>query len=454
VLVVDDDPLYSLTLIQQLAAFGYSADSAADCRQAEGRLSADEYDLLLLDLRLPDSDGLTLLKKWRGEGLSSAVIMVSGEGTIPQAVVALKEGAFDFLVKPVDITILEAAVKRALKTRQLEGENRRLKELTSGGDSIFLGVSPAADQLRGLASRISSSDHPVLLDGETGTGKQVLARFIHHKSPRSGEPFVTVNCAAIVESLFESELFGHEKGAFTGAFARKSGKFELVGKGVLFLDEIGELPALAQAKLLTVVEDRTFERVGGASTIRFEGRIIAATNRRLDQEVEAGRFRRDQYYRLNTFRLTIPPLHERLEDLPLFIHNTLEHCSRLYKRKFELPDERILESLKAYSWPGNVRELIHHIERIALLSDTSVIPRQLWLSFSPRIEKPTLSSNDNLESATHDFRRNHISAVLKSCAGNQTQAAKLLGVTRPYLNRLLHEFGGRDESVNSSSDSQ
>ncbi len=278
ILLIDDDPLFLKTTQQQLAELGYDTNTAPDGISGNREIFADNYALILLDLRLPDTDGLTLLKTWQDKMIPSPVIMISGEGTIPEAVKAMKHGALDFLVKPVDIDLLEVVVKRTLSSQKLVIENLRLKQLVRPDKADFLGDSDVVKELLDIADKVADSDHPILLEGETGTGKQVLAHYILQHSNRINEPFVQVNCAAITPTLFESELFGHEKGAFTSAHVRKTGKLELVGKGTLFLDEIGELPPECQAKLLTAVENRTFERVGGTSVLYFEGRIIAATN--------------------------------------------------------------------------------------------------------------------------------------------------------------------------------
>ncbi len=447
ILVVDDDDIYRQTLESQLSGLGYQTEGAENGRAAEDLLKPDQFSLILLDLRLPDTDGLSLLKNWKGLYPRLPIIMVSGEGTIPEAVEALKYGATDFLVKPVDVIHLEAVIKRTLETQELQRENVRLKQLTRVEETKFLGDSPAIKTLLTEVQKVAQSDHPVLLEGETGTGKQILAQHIHTNSSRAEEPFVCINCAAITQSLFESELFGHEKGAFTGAHARKAGKLELVGRGTLFLDEIGELPAACQAKLLTVVENRIFERVGGTQMLLFDGRIIAATNRDLDEELERGGFRRDLFFRLSTFRFRLPPIREHPEDVPIFIESTLTRCVKAYGRPFDGPDDDTVDKLMRYPWPGNIRELIHHIERIALLSEGRRIPRQLWLSF-PTISggRPESSASD-LALAMNDFKKQHIYDALAKCGGNQTEAAKRLGIGRTHLNRLLAEYKSEEEEL-------
>ena len=440
ILAIDDDHLFLQMVFDQLSLLGFDVTTADNGTEGDIKARSEEYSLVLLDLNLPDTDGITLLEAWRESKLQVPVIIISGEGTIPKAVKALKLGAEDFLVKPVDINLLEAVVKRTIAALDLQVENRRLRQLTKLEDVEFLGISQAVKELLAASDKIAGSDHPVLLEGETGTGKQVLARYIYSRSNRSGEPFVAVNCAAITETLFESELFGHEKGAFTGAHSRKAGKLELVGKGTLFLDEIGELPAACQAKLLTAVEDRVFERVGGNATLHFEGRIIAATNRNLEHEVSTGNFRKDMFYRLNTFRLILPPLRQRPEDIYVYIERTLDRCCREYNRRYELPDDEILEQLSKHPWIGNVRELAHHVERIALFAEGSIIPRQLWLSMPTLRDDLSPDEAIDLKTATEAFKRKHIHKILSSCDGNQTEAAKRLGIERTYLNRLLSSY--------------
>jgi DNA-binding NtrC family response regulator len=439
ILVIDDDTLFLRTLQQQIESLGFGVFTADDGKEAQRLVEAEDYGLILLDLRFGELRGLDLLRKWKEINPALPVVMVSGQGTIPEAVEALKAGALDFLVKPVDINILELVIRRTLDSQTIYQENVRLKQLTKTDQGEYLGRSIKVQKLLSDAEKIAVTDHPVLLEGETGTGKQVLAKFICAQSPRSNEPFIRLNCAAISETLFESELFGHEKGAFTGAVSRKPGKLELVGHGTLFLDEIGELPISCQAKLLTAVEDRIFERVGGTKTLSFEGRIIAATNRNLEKEVTKGNFREDLFYRLNTFRLILPPLRDHSEDIPLYIEHTLKRCSRQYNRRFDSPDEDTCEKLLRYSWPGNIRELIHHIERIALFSSENKIPTSLWLSFPQATLETEGELSSDLKDAIRAFKNQHVNKVLTSCGGNQTLAAKKLGIERTYLNRLLSQ---------------
>ncbi|MFH1010532.1 MAG: sigma-54 dependent transcriptional regulator [bacterium] len=443
ILIIDDDPAVAQTLVSQLSALGFVSTVAPDGETGDRAIRSATFDLVLLDLSLPDHSGLELLRRWQEDAIQVPIVMISGTATIPDAVEALKRGALDFLVKPVDMRLLEVVVNRTLGTQRLRKENLRLRELTQEKLVEFLGRTQATKTLLAEASKVALSDQPVLIEGETGTGKQVLARHIHSRSPWAAEPFVGVNCAAITETLFESELFGHEKGAFTGAVSRKPGKLELVGRGSLFLDEVGELPTNCQAKLLTALEDRVFERVGGISSLEFEGRVIVATNRNLNQEIEKGNFRKDLFYRLNTFRIQIPPLRERKDDIPLFAERMIQQCRRKYHRHVSMPDDATMESLKEYPWPGNVRELFHHVERIALLSESAEIPSSMWLSFPFSVPELSSAMTEDLRAAVEAFKKQHILGIVRSCGGNQTEAARRLGIERTHLNRVLAEYEGR-----------
>jgi DNA-binding NtrC family response regulator len=443
VLLVEDDPLARQTetaILESFKAIVIAAETVVD-----GLMLAQESspDVIFLDLQLPDGNGIDLLQQIQNSGVTSPIVMISGKAGIKDAVAAIQMGAIDFLVKPATIPDMEAALRRALDIHRLRSENQRLKTLAREPQSSFLGVSKAVRDLLLTAERIARSDMPMLIEGETGSGKQVLARHIVEHSGRENEPFVAINCAAVVPTLFESELFGHEKGSFTGANARRAGKLELVGKGTLFLDEVGELPVPVQAKLLTALEDRVFERVGGSRPLQFMGRIIAATNRDLDREIVNGNFRRDLYFRLRGLYMRIPPLRERPEDIPVYVARALEESSRRHGRHYLPPSPKVLSDLVTYPWPGNVRELQFHVERAALLSDGAEISRALWMSgLGAALQAETSSTGevDDLQTAVESFKRRHIQRILDLCKGNQTTAAERLGVGRSYLNRLIHEW--------------
>ena len=303
-----------------------------------------------------------------------------------------------------------------------------------------LGQSEVFLEFQERLSKVAPINRSVLFIGERGTGKELAATRLHFLSDRWQGSFITLNCSALSPSLIESELFGHEKGAFTGAYSHKPGKLELVGKGTLFLDEIGELTLACQAKLLTSIEYRTFERVGGTKQLYFEGRIIAATNRNLEMAVSRGEFREDLFYRLNIFRLKLPPLREHPEDIPLYIEHTLEICKKEYGNYYEMPNKQTLMQLACYPWPGNVRELIHHIKRITLFAGSSKIPQELWLSLPTKHQAEIPGSIIDLKNAVNNFKRQYVMKVLSECGGNQTLAANKLGVERTYLNRILNVY--------------
>jgi len=438
-LLVDDDAHYLQTSAQLLGALGVVSTKASSCREGLRVALADEPDIIFLDLRLPDGDGVSLMRQLQEAGQNAPIVLISGSATIPDAVAALKQGAVDFLVKPVGLRELEAALRRALEMGRLRSENLRLRELIRENSTDFIGEDSTIKELLQIADKVAASDLPILIEGETGVGKQVLARHIVAQSDRSREPLVAVNCAAIVSTLFESELFGHEKGAFTGAAGRKIGKLELAGRGTLFLDEIGELPLPVQAKMLTALEDRVFERVGGGRSIRFEGRIIAATNRDLNKDLAAGLFRRDLFYRLSGLRLHIPALREHPEDIPLFIQRGLENAHQRYNRKVAPPHGEVLAKLQQHSWPGNVRELMHHVERVVLLSSGEVASKSLWLAGIDESARSISHDDDDLRIAVDNFKARHIDRILNECGGNQTAAAVRLGVGRSYLNQIVNK---------------
>jgi len=437
-LLVDDDLNYLQTSAQLLGALGVAPIKASSCKEGLRLAQSDEPDIVFLDLRLPDGDGVALMRQLQAAGVAAPVVLISGSGTIPDAVAALKQGAVDFLVKPVGMRELEAALRRALEMGRLRSENLRLRELVRENATDFIGDDPKIKELLSTADKVAASDLPILIEGETGVGKQVLARYIVARSDRSAEPLVAINCAAIVSSLFESELFGHEKGAFTGAVGRKIGKLELTGKGTLFLDEIGELPLPVQAKMLTALEDRVFERVGGTRPIRFEGRIIAATNRDLNKDLAGGLFRRDLFYRLQGLRFHIPALREHPQDISLFIQRGLENAFLRYGRKIAPPTGDTLTALQRHSWPGNVRELMHHVERVVLLSSGGIAQKSLWLAGIEESVQNSPSESDDLRLAVDSFKARHIERILKECGGNQTAAAARLGVGRSYLNQIVN----------------
>jgi two-component system response regulator HydG len=380
VLVVDDEPSARSGLEKLLKQEGYSVDVAADGAQALEIASDHPVDVVITDLKMPGMDGIELTTKLRGQDADLPVIVVTAFGDVGSAVSAMRAGADDYLTKPVDFDALTIAIERTLSRRELRAEadtlRRQLRERDGAGLDGLIGVSPAMQKVYRVARQVAGARATVLITGESGTGKGELAKAIHHKSPRASGPFVALHCASLAESLLESELFGHEKGSFTGADRRRVGRFELASGGTLFLDEVGEIPAAIQVKLLRVLQERAFERVGGNETITTDVRLVAATNKDLAAEVQAGRFREDLYYRLNVVRIDMPPLRVRDGDVLLLANHFL--------RKFALDNDKRIRGfadparakILAHRWPGNVRELENAIERAVVLCDLASCSRK------------------------------------------------------------------------------
>ncbi len=375
ILVVDDEPNARSALRAILAEEGYEVAEAGDGEEALAALPGFAPDVVLLDVRMPKLDGLSMLEQAKASGSEATFVMMTAHGAVKDAVIALKAGAEDYLQKPLELDEVLVVLEKALEKRQLRKDVALLRERVRGGARLenMVGSSEPMKKVFELVQRAAPSKATVLILGESGTGKELVAEAIHEGSPRAGRPFVKVNCAALPETLLESELFGHEKGSFTGAIARKEGRFELADGGTLFLDEIGEIPHPLQVKLLRFLQSREFDRVGGTKTLQVDVRVVAATNRDLRAEVKAGRFREDLYYRLNVVQIQVPSLRERKGDLP----GLAEHFVRKYASAYERPGARLtkqaLQALIAYDWPGNVRELENAIERALVLSPDGVI---------------------------------------------------------------------------------
>ncbi|PJB02887.1 MAG: hypothetical protein CO126_09640, partial [Hydrogenophilales bacterium CG_4_9_14_3_um_filter_63_34] len=368
-LIVDDDKLTRETLASALGD-AYRVQTASGGRAALDILAADRIDVVLSDMTMPGMDGLGLLEAINLLEDRPAVIFITGQATVESAVRAMKLGAHDYVTKPVNLDRLELLLEKALESRTLRQENAQLKHRLreKQADIQLVGQSPAMRKIVDLAIQVASTDASVLIEGESGTGKELIASLIHHHSPRASAPFIKVNCAAFAEGVLESELFGHEKGAFTGATATRKGRFEMADGGTLFLDEIGDLPASAQVKLLRFLQERTFERVGGGKTFKVDVRIISATNKILKEQVAAGEFREDLYYRLRVVALVLPPLRERPEDIDPLIDHFLRHFSKLHHRPIKGMDEEVRHLLNSHGWPGNVRELINCIESMVVMA--------------------------------------------------------------------------------------
>ena len=446
ILIVDDDPDIRVILADRLAARGHDVIEANDGQKALDLSARELPDLMLLDLDLPSIDGLTVLERLRQESSPPTVVVITAFATVEKAVEAMRRGAFDFLPKPFQPGLIELTVQKALERNELREENRALRAALPGGKTL-VGESPALRELTDQARKAAGSKSTVLLLGESGTGKEVLARSIHAWSPRASRPFIAVNCVALSEELLESELFGHEKGAFTGAHQQKPGKFELANHGTIFLDEVGDIAGPLQAKLLRVLQEHEFERVGGTKPIRVDIRVIAATNRNLEEAVEAGRFREDLYYRLNVVRLRIPPLRERRGDVPqLAEHFLRKYCAETGKTIASISPQA-LERLHEHGWPGNVRELENAIERAVVLGGGGEISTaDLGLGAAVDSRGPPTGANTigPFHESVERFKKDLIRSALERAKGNQTRAAELLGLQRTYLARLIKNLALRE----------
>jgi two-component system nitrogen regulation response regulator NtrX len=441
VIVVDDEPNIGQSLRIILEGEGYRVSVCDSAARFEAQRAAGRADVYLLDVRLPDGDGIDLLRTLKRGDDATPVVMISGHGTIRDAVAATRAGAFDFLEKPLARDRVLLVVKNALERSDLQRENQRFRELVGDGPRL-VGASAALQHAVNEATRVARSDAGVLLTGESGTGKELLAALIHRESPFASRPFVKVNCAAIPTELIESELFGHEKGAFTGAAGLRRGKFELADGGSIFLDEVGDLHEASQAKLLRVLQDGELQRVGGEHAIRVTVRVIAATNRRLDQMIADGRFRQDLYYRLSVVPIRVPALRERREDIPeLTAYFLAEFCSRNNVRPKAI-DDGVLPVLEQYDWPGNVRELRNTVERMAILTTGD---RLTLDSIPAEVRRPRAT----LPSALHEVRdaaeRDRILQALDRTGWNVSAAARLLDVERTSLHKRMKALGlGRE----------
>ena len=444
VLLVDDDPDFCEALSDRLRALGFHV-SVADRGPEALRLCREEPPaIVLLDLVLPGMDGMAVLETIRREEPDVLVIVITGHGTIARAVEAMKKGAYDFVSKPVDPRHLEIVLGKAAERQALRDANALLSSEVSDRYGAIVGDSPQMRGVMDVARRAAPSGATVLLLGESGTGKEVIARAIHRWSRRGDQPFVVVNCVALGEELLESELFGHEKGAFTGAHQQKRGKLEVAHGGTVFLDEIGDVRPALQAKLLRVLQDQTFERVGGTRPMQTDVRFVAATNRDLRAAVRDGLFRLDLYYRLDVVSVTLPPLRERAGDVPALAQHFLGRFRRELKRELRSITPEALSALRRYAWPGNVRELENVIERAAVLADgPEVTPQDL----PAEIREAGLTDGLSREAmrtyhaAVEEFKRGLIASTLRRTSGNRTRAARILGLQRTYLARLIRDLG-------------
>ncbi|MCG6863109.1 MAG: sigma-54 dependent transcriptional regulator [Chromatiaceae bacterium] len=451
-LIVEDDPSLNQMLVLHFEDEGFDVEGAITCAEALERVAANAYDLLLLDQQLPDGTGMELLTEVLSREPGLPVVMMTGQHDLELAIEAIEKGAADFVHKPVETAQLQQIVSRLLENRRL---SRKLEVLRGEEDAPhqvrdLIGRSTAMLTVSKEIALSARSAATVLISGESGTGKEVVARLIHRHSGAEG-PFVAINCAAIVDSLLESELFGHEKGAFTGAQGRKLGKFELAQDGTLFLDEIGELAPALQAKLLRTLQERVFERVGGTQQIGTTARVVAATNRDLQAEVAAGRFREDLVYRLDVIQIRMPPLRERKEDIPLLVEGLLQRIAgRIHKPKSKLT-EAALTHLMAYDWPGNVRELDNMLTQASVHARTGVITPDLLHLTGSRAQAEasgtTASSPAPTEAAIlrtlEEVEAEHVQRVLDYTRGHKGRTSEVLGISRPALDRKIEKYGLR-----------
>ena len=439
-LLVDDEESFRRLTARELERSGYMVTQAANLAEARQALPEGNFHVVLLDVRLPDGSGLDLLAEIRDAFPGTEVVMLTAYASVQEAIRAMKDGAYDFLTKPCKLGELEAVLDKVFDKLRLERDHTALQREVNrlAPPEGFVGSAPPIRELLHMAARVAETDSTVLIRGESGVGKELIARAVHRGSPRNKQPFVVVDCASLHENLLQSELFGHEKGAYTGAIRLKHGLFEVADRGTIFLDEIGELTPTLQVKLLRVLESGTFRRVGGTSDIRVDVRVIAATNRSLESMMRDGTFREDLYYRLNVFTLTIPPLRERREDVPALVEHFIRTTALVRKRGTRIA-EAALEVLRQYAWPGNVRELQHVIERALILCDTGVIePELLRMGVGPA--RPVPETADGGLVTLEELERAHIRRVLDECKGHRQRAAAILGISERNLYRKLKEL--------------
>ncbi len=436
-IIADDDPLSRDFLAEFLEMKGIDVRATSDAVQAFRLLCEESADLVITDLRMPGDDGLALLRRIRASGRDVPVVVITAYGSVETAVLALKEGALDFLTKPLTPERIEDVLERVEANGMVAEPAADRPCLKPRHDFSLIGKSASLQQLVDTAIRVARSRATVLITGESGTGKELFARLLHNEGPRHQKPFVRVNCAALAESLLESELFGHEKGAFTGAVARRAGRFELADGGTLFLDEIGETSPALQAKLLRVLEEREFERVGGVTTLSCDVRAVAATNRDLEKEITEGRFREDLFYRLRVVQLRIPPLRERREDVEPLARHFLERYARENGARVRGISERALDVLRSYSWPGNVRELENTIERAVVLDSAEVLEPEHVDVRAPE-SGPDVSRNVGF--SLENVERALILKTLESTGNSRKEAARILGVTPRTLTNKIARY--------------
>ncbi len=441
ILIVDDEANARAALAEILREEGYTTETAADGFKALGKLEEFAPDVVLTDLKMPGLDGIGLMEKAQESRIAATFVVMTAFGTISSAVEAVKKGAYHYLTKPLDFQVLDAVVERAVERARLLQENSRLRQKLRERNAFghVIANHPTMVKLLRMVEQVAPSRASVLIFGETGTGKELIAEMIHRNSPRAKAPLVRLNCAALSESLLESELFGHERGAFTGAIGRREGRFELASGGTLFLDEVSEIPPSIQIKLLRFLQERTFERVGGNETLKVDVRVIAATNRDLRQRITEGTFREDLYYRLNVVTLELPPLRQRASDIADLAAFFLGRYSEENGKRIEGFTDEALAALNTHAWPGNVRELENVIERAVVLCDTARIElRHLPTALdgaASQVSAPPIPG-----STIYDLERFAILKTLEACKGSTSKAASILGISPRKIQYKLHEY--------------
>jgi DNA-binding NtrC family response regulator len=436
IMVVDDELIVRESLKGWLEKFGYKVETAEDAQEALKLLEEEAYDLLFVDIKMPGMDGIELLKRTKEDHPDVIVVMITAHGSIESAIEAMKEGASDYLMKPFDPENLELLIEKLAQMKRLVDQNRWLREAYEGKSTFqdLVGQSGAMQEVFRLIQDVASSDTPILIVGETGTGKELVAKAIHALSPRRFAPFIAVNCGAFTETLLESTLFGHEKGAFTGAHHMQKGRLEMADGGTVFLDEVGEISPKMQVDLLRVLEEKKFYRLGNPKPITADFRLISATHRNLEEAVEKRVFRQDFYYRINVITIPLPPLRERTGDIELLAHYFLGRYNQELNRNVTGISKEALEILTGYDWPGNVRELENVIERSVVIGKkTRIMPSDLPFQHGKIPYKPGAGSLEEME-------RKHISEMLKTCGWNIARTAGLLGINRTTLYKKIKKY--------------
>lgn len=455
ILIVDDDKVFCELKTQILKDEGFTVRAIHEGKEVFSTLKEQIWDLVLLDFNLGGEDGISILGKIKNQYPDLVVIMVTAHATVENAVRAIKLGAYDYISKDEDEEEIIIKIKHALEKRADQLRIKTLEETLAQRYSFgnIVGKNPEMQEVYKLIETVSNTDVTVLIKGETGTGKELVAKAVHFNSSRKENPFITINCAAIHENLMESEIFGHEKGAYTGAHIQRRGKLEEADGGSIFMDEIGDLPINLQAKLLRFLQDKTFERLGGNEKLQSDVRIISATNRDLTSMVKDGRFREDLFYRINVVEVQLPPLRERLDDLPVLTEHFLSESNKKYKKNIEGISEEGMRLLGSYNWPGNVRELEHLIEKLTLLSGAPIITEQdisKFLKLEHIEQGRVISTNIPLPELKRNIEKDYIIQLLKENKGNITETAKKAGIDRKALYVKLQQYGIKREHFKNS----